>query len=99
MKNKSKNEQINHNLKELNLEAIQKTMEHLNITWVDTETGERRVPNKQEISIIASDCMNKAWESECGHAKIGNFEAYLTQGVLEISFVLTKASTLANLLG
>jgi len=96
---KSKEEQIKIVLEDIDLDAIQKTMETMDWTWKDSSTGERRVPNKQEISIVASDCMDKAWESENGYAKIGRFESEVIQGVLELRFVLTKANTLSTLLG
>jgi hypothetical protein len=99
MKRKSKDEQIKINLEDLNLELIQKTMKNLGWTWRDSKTGERRVPNKQEIAIVAADCMNKAFQSDIGHARMGNFEAEVIQGVVEIKFIFTKASPLSKLLG
>jgi len=95
----SKKEQIEINLEDLDLKVIQKTMSHFGWTWKDSKTGERRVPDIKDISAIAKECMEKAWESENKIANIGGFEAIVENGVIEIRFILTKANPLSNLLG
>lgn len=96
---KSKNEQIEIILEDIDLSAIQKTMEHLDLRWKDSSTGERRVPNEQEIAIVARDCMDRAWNAESKIARIGRFESEVIEGVIELKFILTQANTLSNLLG
>jgi len=96
---KSKEEQIKINLEDINLALIQKTMDFLGWTWKDSETGHRRVPNKQELAAVARDCMEKAWKSEDGISCVGGFEAEVIEGAIEIRFVLAKSNPLSNLLG
>jgi len=96
---KSKNEQIKMILDDIDLDTIQKTMSHLNWTWKDSNTGERRVPNTKEISIVAKDCMERAWNSEDKIANIGGFEAIVENGVIEVRFIIAKSNPLSNLLG
>lgn len=96
---KSKEEQIKMNLEDINLSLIRKTMELLGWTWTDSGTGEKRVPTKQELAIVARECMENAWNSENGISCMGGFEAEVIQGVIEIKFVLTKSNPLSNLLG
>lgn len=94
-----KEEQIKINLQELDLNLIHETMKFLNWTWKNSNTGEKRVPNVQEISIVARDCMESAWKSANKISKIGGFEAEVIEGILEIKFILTQANPLSSLLG
>lgn len=97
---KSQQEQIEINLKALDFDIIHKTLESLGVTWKDTNTNERRVPTKKEISVIARECMQKAFENDTtGIASMGGFEAEVINGVVEIKFVLTSANPLSKLLG
>lgn len=96
---KSKDEQIKMILDDIDLDTIQKTMSHLNWTWKDSNTGGRRVPNKKELSLVAKDCMERAWNSENKIANIGGFEAIVENGVIEIKFIIAKSNPLAKLLG
>lgn len=96
---KSKEEQIKINLEDINLDLIQETMKFLDWTWKDSSSGEKRVPNNQELAIVARDCMESAWKSEDGISSIGAFEAEVIEGVIELRFVLTKSNPLSKLLG
>lgn len=96
---KSREEQIQMNLKELNLNLIQKTMEFLNWTWKDSETGRRKVPSTKDLSVVAIECMKSAWNSDDKFFSRGGFEAEVIGGTLEIRFILTKANPLSKLLG
>jgi len=83
----------------LNFDVIQKTMKNLDIKWKDTQTGEMRIPNKEEISIVAKDCMLRAFENhDTGMASSGGFQAEVINDVVEIRFVLTQANPLSKLL-
>ena len=74
-------------------------MEFLNWTWLDTETGIHKILDKKEITDVAIDCMNNAWNSEDKFFSRGGFEAEVIGGALEIRFILTKANPLSKLLG
>jgi len=100
MINKSKKEQIQIILESFDFEFVHKAMEKLDLKWKDTENGGTRVPTIDELVIIAEDCMQNAFKNEVtGFAKIGQFEAEVTEGVVEIRFVLAHASPLSKLLG
>jgi hypothetical protein len=94
-----KKEQIQLNLEDLNLETIHKVIKYLNVKWKDSETGEKRVPTVEEISAVAQHCMEEAFKSEEKTFSMGGFEADVIDGVVEIKFVLTKASPLSKLFG
>jgi hypothetical protein len=96
---KSKEEQIQINLEDLNLKLVHKVMKQLNWTWKDYKSNDRRVPSEEELAIVAKDCMDKAWNSEKSFSRIGGFEAEVIEGVIDIKFVLTQANPLSNLLG
>jgi len=95
----SKKEQIKINLEELDLDLIQKTMSNFGWTWKFSKTGERRVPNVNDIYNVAKACMERACESENQMATDGGFEATVENGAIEIRYILTQANLLYNSLG
>lgn len=91
----AKKEQIEYALRELNIDAIQKTMSHLNIKWTDSSSEEKRVPSFDDVKNVARYCMEEAFKSIDKEFSIGGFEATIESGIVEIKFVLTKGSPLA----
>ncbi len=94
-----KKEQIKYNLEDLNIEIISKVLNHLNIKWKDSDTGEKRIPTVDEISAVAEHCMLEAFKSEDKTFAMGGFEAEVVNGIVGIKFVLTQANPLSKLFG
>jgi len=92
-----KNEQINLVIDTLDVDRIQKVLNFLNINWVDSNTGEKRIPNNEDIVNIAKMCMSKAFESEDKFFTIGGFEAEVINGVVGIRYVLTQSNPLSSI--
>jgi hypothetical protein len=87
----AKNEQIKFNLESLNFEVIRKVLLMLDVKWTDVDTGEKRIPNVNEISSVAEHCMREAFKSKSNKFSIGGFEAEVVGGVVDIKFVLAQA--------
>jgi hypothetical protein len=92
-------EQIKTILEDMDFSKIQSVMEHLGWTWEDSESGEKRVPNVEELSVAAEHCINKAWESENKMFNSGGFECEIIEGAIELRFVVEKANPLLRIFG
>lgn len=93
----AKQEQIENILKDINLKKIQSVMEHLEWTWMDSDTGEKRVPNVNELAVAAEHCMLKAINSEHGIFNSGGFECEIINGAIELRFVIEKVNPLSRI--
>ena len=95
----AKEEQIKLSLESLDVKTIHKVLSQNNIKWKDSDSGEKRIPTIAEIKTVAEHCMREAFKSENKSFSMGGFEADVTNGIVEIKFVLTKSNPLSNLLG
>ncbi len=94
----SQSEQIKLTLDELNIDAISSVLKHLGIKWKVPKTGEERIPTKDDISSVAEYCMREAFKSKDKRFEIGGFEAEVSEGIIEIKFVIARANPLSKLL-
>ncbi|MEK6828819.1 MAG: hypothetical protein AABY15_01745 [Nanoarchaeota archaeon] len=95
----AKDEQIKINLEGLDIKMIHNILTQNNIKWVDSESGEKRIPTIKEIKAVAEHCMREAFKSERKSFSMGGFESEVIDGIVEIRFVISKANPLSKLLG
>lgn len=95
----TKQEQIQIILKDMDFEKIHNVMNFLDWTWTNSESGEKIIPDVNELSANAELCMNKAIESDFDYFNSGGFECEIIEGAIELKFVIEKINPLSRLFG
>lgn len=89
-----KSKQIEFNIKMMNFDMIQSVISFLKITWIDTDSKEKKTPSVQDLTSAAEFCMIQACESENKIFSYGGFESEIIEDVVFIKFILDHANPL-----